>query len=527
MGIQTKLRVFLIIGFIIVLPVVSQGGSDVEAAKVKKAVAKLRASKRKKTIRCSPFGEGDSYKPADVGAKLKKGMRVFLEPGDYGNLSASFKQDYILVEGKPGAPYKIRLYVSGKRCVVRNVTANELTVKDDTQVIDSKFDKLTVYGSRSNSGKGLIYNCGMSNLRVSGAYSNCPKIRVDNCTIANKGLGLGFSNKSTYAVDIAKNTDLTFRDCVLYSEGPLFSLYEYDKKPKVYLDVRNSYLFSEGPILQGRGRMSKDPKVEYKDINDFGKLFKKVTLALNILKKPVFMKDIVEESTGRVPKNYQLKDEHDTRGVHFDKAWLEAWEMEAIPEDAAADTVFNVLAKAPSVSFDPKKKWFVKYRPPSKTKVTDKTVFLAKGGSGIRLESKKPYLDFAMEFEVKMPKNALREARRFTMYLRRGKMKYIKLEFDNSSVIATIKENSRDIKTKRLNGSFLSSYEWAKVQIKCAKKTLFIKAGNSSADPEGLDIAKITKPGPIIIEAPSKSKASYEMGLRKIELRNLKFIDLK
>jgi hypothetical protein len=278
---------------------------------------KLRVLKKSKIIRCSPTGENGTLKPKDAIAKLKKGMCLYFEPGDYRGMNNLhiIRTDNILVDGKPGAQYYLQLVLTGKSNVIRNLNLYTLEIRNKTQIIDIMVKHLDVSGAYKY--KCQIYNSAFMHLYIHPAAKKGFEISFENCTVSFEEAR---KTSSPRAILYHGAISFIFRNCVIYSQGTVFPI-SATKKKQNYLLLENSYIFGKQSIAEVTFKLHQE-REKINDLNGLKKYFKQVTVKKSKIQKPEFQKNVVDKK-GQVPQNFQLKDDADSRGVHFTKKWLD------------------------------------------------------------------------------------------------------------------------------------------------------------------------------------------------------------
>lgn len=307
MKIMTRQMQMRYLGFFLSLFFLS---AFLSADKVDSEINKVRNQKGKSIIRCSPDGKvPDTKTLSEAMQLLKPGMTLQLLPGRYNPQERFiFSQDNIIIEGDGSGgfvDYDLILY--GKNCILRNINIRSCRGGEAIKIVDARAHGLAVTASRVRRGFSIVANCALNSLLI---YPNLQDVVVRNCTIVNahkvqekrtivqspsyssRFVGGYVYNLLSFG-QMEKKGNVEFGDCVLYSEGNMFS--GGDSK-MLTLILSNNIIYFARSIVS-----TKDPKVLRKSMKTLKERYRVKLKGKNLLKKPEFIKE-------PTAKSYRAKD---------------------------------------------------------------------------------------------------------------------------------------------------------------------------------------------------------------------------
>jgi hypothetical protein len=243
-----------IISTALLLAVISLQAADRTDAEVNRALTKIG-----KLIKCSPYGKKPgTISLEEAGKKLRSGMILQLAPGHYNPMDlVIFNQDKIILEGDGSGGYvDVPIILYGRNCIIRNIKAR--SIEGESMIAANCVAHRFYVTSGNKRGKTIIANCAMNYMTI---YPNAQDITIKNCTVLQgrevKDAGKTYQT-ATYTThragiysiinlgEMVKKGKLTFEDCILYSDGHIFSR----ENKLLTLTIENCIIFMKRSLVR-------------------------------------------------------------------------------------------------------------------------------------------------------------------------------------------------------------------------------------------------------------------------------------
>ena len=221
-------KIFL---FFLLIPLFLQSALNADA---ERNIKKARAENSEPTLKCGPSESEGVVTPAKLPGELKKGMTILLLPGKYEYQEIGVSADKVVIMGEPGRYCDVRVVVSGKDCVVKNLWVREVRTEVNPIFIDSIISRFVT--EKSDTAEIVFDNCCIGPTNI---YSPGKKLVYRNCTLCG--------TEELFSVN---GGEFDFGKCILYSRNLLFQL--RDSASRVKIAITNSVAFAKNNFAADR-----------------------------------------------------------------------------------------------------------------------------------------------------------------------------------------------------------------------------------------------------------------------------------
>ena len=217
--------------FFLLMPLFLQNTLNADA---ERNIKKARVENSEPTLKCGPSESEGVITPSKLPGELKKGMTILLMPGKYEYDEIGINTDKVVITGEPGRYCDVKVVVSGKDCVIKNLWVREIRSEGNTVFIDSIVSNFVT--EKSDTAEIVFDNCciGTTNICAPGK-----KLVYRNCTLC-----------ATEELFSANGGDFDFGKCILYSRNLLFRLESGGNKVKIA--IANSVAFAKNNFAADR-----------------------------------------------------------------------------------------------------------------------------------------------------------------------------------------------------------------------------------------------------------------------------------
>jgi hypothetical protein len=233
--------------------------------------ARARAATGNQLIKCSPDGGSDTISVAEAVRLLKPGDTLQLHPGRYES-PLIISHDKVIIEGGTRGYCEVKIELSGKNCVIRNLWANHLELVRSAIIVDSIFNFIRTSYDRAKI-ECVLYNSCCRAIYVCDARNT---IVLVGCTVlqsANRCFALGSYEFGEYKI----------RDSIVYAKYMAIRL---RGNPK--LEIERSLFFGDEGVAKEENIRSKHRGAVARDLASLKKLAKCRIKGECLVEKPAF-----------------------------------------------------------------------------------------------------------------------------------------------------------------------------------------------------------------------------------------------